>query len=81
MFNSFILLSPDTVVLPIIPTNAVEICHFAKELAAPPPPSYQGEGPPPPTDVPLLETSCILNRPTLQSGALVLRHIPTLEED
>ncbi len=73
MFNSFVLLSPDTVVLPIIPTNALEICHFSKELAAPPPPPHQGSGPPPPPDVPLLETTCILELPPLQQGALVLR--------
>lgn len=73
MFNSFILLSPDAVALPIIPTNSLEICHFAKELAAPPPPPYVGEGPAPPPDIPLLKTTCILELPSVEEDALLLR--------
>ncbi|KAI0746564.1 hypothetical protein C8Q80DRAFT_1121358 [Daedaleopsis nitida] len=73
MFNSFILLSPDAVALPIIPTNSLEICHFATELAAPPPPPHVGEGPPPPLDIPLLKTTCILELPSVEPDALLLR--------
>lgn len=76
MFNSFVLLSPDTVALPIIPSNSIEICNFAEELAAPPPlspvtKSSDTECPQP--DVPLLKTTCTLELPPLQHGALVLR--------
>ncbi|KAM5530644.1 hypothetical protein V8D89_015713, partial [Ganoderma adspersum] len=76
MFNSFVLLSPDTVALPIIPSNSIEICNFAEELAAPPPlspaaKSSDTESPQP--DVPLLKTTCTLELPPLQHGALVLR--------
>ncbi|RPD65264.1 hypothetical protein L226DRAFT_531145 [Lentinus tigrinus ALCF2SS1-7] len=73
MFNSFVLLSPDIVVLPIIPTNALEICHFAQELAAPAPPPAAGEAEQSLADVPNLVTSCVLELPVLQGGAIVLR--------
>ncbi|OJT14822.1 hypothetical protein TRAPUB_8616 [Trametes pubescens] len=72
MFNSFVLLSPDTVLLPIIPTNALEICQFTDELAAPPRPQSASD-PPGEPEVPLLKTSCILELPPLHQGALVLR--------
>ena len=79
MFNSFVLLSPDTVALPIIPVNSIEICNFAKELAAPPPPAPApgdagaGDAASSVPEVPLLDTTCVLELPTLDSGALVLR--------
>ena len=73
MFNSFVLLSPDIVALPIIPTNALEICHFPTELAVPASPTTKGAAPQPLADVPNLVTSCILELPVLLSGAIVLR--------
>ncbi|KAI8986782.1 hypothetical protein BD414DRAFT_578064 [Trametes punicea] len=77
IFNSFILLSPDTIVLPIIPTNTLEICQFSEELAA----SHEAAArscakqrrPSGIQDVPLLKTSCVLELPSLHPGALVLR--------
>lgn len=72
MFNSFVLLSPDTVVLPIIPTNALEVCQFSTELNH----AVRSEStrmPPGIPDVPLLKTSCVLELPSLNPGALVLR--------
>ncbi|KAI0367219.1 hypothetical protein BV20DRAFT_1024880 [Pilatotrama ljubarskyi] len=75
MFNSFILLSPDTVVLPIIPMNALEICQFGDELAAPPPAPPPGaqQGIFTKTELPELKTTCVLQLPPLHPGALVLR--------
>ncbi|KAI0353408.1 hypothetical protein OH77DRAFT_1427483 [Trametes cingulata] len=75
MFNSFILLSPDTVVLPIIPMNALEICKFGEELAAPPPPPPPGtqQGIFTKTELPELKTTCVLQLPPLHPGGLVLR--------
>ncbi|KAI0777510.1 hypothetical protein BD413DRAFT_517383 [Trametes elegans] len=74
-FNSFILLSPDTVAIPIIPTNALEICQFADALAAPPPPSGSEKSSTSSSvaEVPTLKTTCVLELPTLHPGALVLR--------
>ncbi|TFK83621.1 hypothetical protein K466DRAFT_602712 [Polyporus arcularius HHB13444] len=70
MFNSFVLLSPVMVVLPIIPTNSLEICHLPEELTAPAPPPAEGEEP---QAVPDLITSCVLELPTLRGAAIVLR--------
>ncbi|KAJ8472392.1 hypothetical protein ONZ51_g8540 [Trametes cubensis] len=77
MFNSFVLLSPDTVVLPIIPTNALEVCQFADELTASHPPDSASPNTEASTSsrpqIPFLKTTCILQLPPLHPGALVLR--------
>ena len=79
MFDSFVLLSPDTVALPITRGNSIEICNFAKELAALPPPAPApgetgaGDAASSVPEVPLLDTTCVLELPPLDSDALVLR--------
>ncbi|KAI0330058.1 hypothetical protein GY45DRAFT_1303533 [Cubamyces sp. BRFM 1775] len=77
MFNSFVLLSPDTVVLPIIPTNALEICQFADELAVSHPSDSTSDKETNtstrPPQIPVLKTTCTLQLPLLHPGALVLR--------
>ncbi|KAL7284326.1 hypothetical protein ACG7TL_001612 [Trametes sanguinea] len=77
IFNSFVLLSPDAVVLPIIPTNALEICFFGEEFAAlpsPPAPSTAKQSSSNARqEVPLLKIACALELPPLHPGALVLR--------
>ncbi|KAL1941516.1 hypothetical protein VTO73DRAFT_6955 [Trametes versicolor] len=72
MFNSFVLLSPDTVILPIIPTNALEICQYTEELNAATQPQSASSSPGEP-EVPLLKTSCVLELPALHRESLVLR--------
>ncbi|KAH9896674.1 hypothetical protein C8Q73DRAFT_757040 [Cubamyces lactineus] len=77
MFNSFVLLSSDTVVLPIIPTNALEICQFADELVASRPHDATSSDTETSASsrpqIPALKTTCILQLPPLHPGALVLR--------
>ncbi|KAH9855664.1 hypothetical protein C2E23DRAFT_814283 [Lenzites betulinus] len=73
MFNSFVLLSSDLVALPIIPSNALEICQFTDELNNQPPAAPPSEKESEDVNVAELKTACILELPSLHSGALVLR--------
>ncbi|KAI0826523.1 hypothetical protein BC628DRAFT_1536416 [Trametes gibbosa] len=70
MFNSFVLLSSEMVALPIIPSNALEICQFTDELKNQPLASTSDKELTE-LDVPELKTVCILELPPLR--ALVLR--------
>ncbi|KAI0634990.1 hypothetical protein C8Q77DRAFT_1216962 [Trametes polyzona] len=72
MFNSFVMLSSDTVMLPIIPGNHLEICQFTEELNMPPRPQPAQKSITD-QDVPFLKTKCILQLPPIYTGALVLR--------
>ncbi|KAI0674135.1 hypothetical protein C8Q78DRAFT_1184113 [Trametes maxima] len=72
MFNSFVLLSPETVAIPIVPFNSLEICQFTEEFASPAVPESEDEVAEEP-EVPTLKTSCILELPPLDRGATVLR--------
>ncbi|KAI9058025.1 hypothetical protein FKP32DRAFT_1597719 [Trametes sanguinea] len=77
IFNSFVLLSPDAVVLPIIPTNALEVCFFGDEFAASPasptPSASKQNSSNARQDAPLLKIACALDLPPLHPGAIVLR--------
>ncbi|CDO73902.1 hypothetical protein BN946_scf185016.g59 [Trametes cinnabarina] len=73
IFNSFVLLSPYAVVLPIMPTNALEVCFFAEEFADSSASSSKQSSSTTRKEVPLLQIACALELPPLHPGALVLR--------